>query len=221
MSRYAGVTTVIALLSACGHMGATPRPLYDGPARSAQEVAVLSGPVARVDGVDVSSRAPSFALLPGCHVVTLQSQIGEGGVSGAWSADIRNPVYAFRMRAGSSYSIDVHLLPGNHSVGTANVGSVKVVAIEQDSRGKKIASIEPARTQADIEACHAWAAREYGQPEQEGTPSSEEPAHVPERSADVPEQPAGSAEEPTGAAEEPADVPEQPAGAPIDPSKNP
>jgi hypothetical protein len=184
-------------------MGARTHPLYDGPTLPAQDVAVLSGPVAKVDGVDVSEQGAVFALLPGCHVVTLQSQIGEGGVSGAWSADVRKQVYAFRMKAGNSYVIDVRLLPGNHSVGTANVGSVKIVAVEQDGRGKKIGSIAPARGRADIEACHAWAAATYGQPEPGSEGSPAEPAGSKEPS-DEPAAPAGPAK---GAAAASGDVP--------------
>jgi hypothetical protein len=183
-------------------MGATPRPLYDGPTRTAQEVAMLSGPVAKVDGVDVSEQGAVFALLPGCHVVTLQSRIGEGGVSGAWSADVRKQVYAFRMKAGNSYSIDVRLLPGNHSVGTANVGSVKILAIEQDGRGKKIGTLAPARGRADIEACHAWAADAYGQAEPEGETSPAEP----KESGDVSAAPASTGKGATGAAAESGDA---------------
>lgn len=189
MNHLVAVVASVALWSACGHMGATPRPLYDGPTRTAQEIAMLSGPVAKVDGVDVSEQGAVFALLPGCHVVTLQSQIGEGGVSGAWSADVRKQVYAFRMKAGNSYVIDVRLLPGNHSVGTANVGSVKILAIEQDGRGKKIGSIAPARGRADIEACHAWAAAAYGQAE----PGSETSPAEPKASGDVSAAPASTA----------------------------
>jgi hypothetical protein len=158
MIRLAAILTGVALLAACGHMGTTPHPLYDGLARPAQEVAVLSGPIATVDGVDVSRQGTLFSLLPGCHLVVLQSQIGEGGVSGAWSADIPKRVYAFRMKAGNSYAIDASLLPGNHAVGTANVGGVKITAVEQDSRGKKVGTIAPARSEAEIESCQAWAA---------------------------------------------------------------
>jgi hypothetical protein len=139
-------------------MGPTPYALYPGPALSANEVAVLSGPVATVDGVDVSRQGTVFSLLPGCHVVMLQSEIGEGGVSGAWSEHIRRQAYVFHMRAGNSYVIDVRLLPGNHSVGTANVGGVKILAFEQDGSGKKLASIAPARKD-EIAACQAEATR--------------------------------------------------------------
>ena len=135
---------------------------------------MLSGPIATVDGVDVSHQGALFSLLPGCHVVVLQSQIGEGGVSGAWSVDIPRHVYAFRMTAGNSYVVNVRLLPGNHAVGTANVGGVKLTAVEQDSQGKQIGKIEPARGEEDIAACQAWAAGKYGQPE--AAPSPEEPA---------------------------------------------
>jgi hypothetical protein len=158
MHRLLLLAAIPGLATACGHVGAPPHPLYAGPTRPANELAMLSGPVAKVDGIDVSHLGALFSLAPGCHVVELQSSIGEGGVSGAWSADIPSHVYAFRMLAGRSYVIDLRLLPGNHGVGTANVGSVKIKAIEQDSQGNKLGNLTPVHGHADITACEEWAA---------------------------------------------------------------
>jgi hypothetical protein len=221
MIRLAATIAGIAFLSSCGHMSAAPSPLYEGPVRAARELAILSGPVAKVDGIDVSSRAASFSLLPGCHVVTLQSQIGEGGVSGAWSTDIRRRVFAFRMKAGHGYSIDVRLLPGNHSVGTANVGGVKVVAIEQDSQGKRIATIPPASGEADIEACQAWAAREERQSAHRAEASPEEAAAAAAGPTEVPAEPTAAPAEPTAAPAEPTAAPAEPAATPAESDDEP
>ncbi len=146
----------------CGHFGPASRPLYPGPARGDAEVARLAGPIAKVDGLDVSELGGVFALLPGCHVVEVRQKIGEGGVSGAWSTELRQTTYAFRMKAGSSYEIDVHLEPGNNSVGNANVGRAWVEAIERDARGQVVASILPARRPADLEACQRWEEEQTG-----------------------------------------------------------
>jgi hypothetical protein len=143
--------------ASCGHFGPVPHPLYPGPARPTEEVARLSGPVVTVDGANVSSLGSSFTLLPGCHVVELQPRIGEGSVSGAWSAEIRHAVYAFKMKAGHSYEIDVHLRAGNSSVGKGTVGGVKITAVERDPRGAVVGSTTPVRNSADAEACYAWA----------------------------------------------------------------
>lgn len=151
------IFVLVAIAAACGHFQPRAHPLYPGPARSAAELARLSGPIAKVDGADVSSLGGTFALLPGCHVVELRRKIGEGTVSGAWSADLRQTIYAFRMKAGQSYEIDIQLQSGNNaSVGNATVGSVSVQAVERDASGKTVAIIPPVRKNADIEACQVW-----------------------------------------------------------------
>jgi len=139
---------------ACAHFQAATYQLYEGPGRPTEEVARLGGPVATVDGVDVSRLGSSFALLPGCHVVVLKKKVGEGGVGGAWSADLGHIVYAFRMKAGHAYEIDIHTQPGNGGVGNANVGDVKIKAVERDLRGTSLGAVTPVRNQAEIEACH-------------------------------------------------------------------
>lgn len=143
--------------TACSHFQPAAHPLYPGPARPPGEVARLSGPVARVDGVDVSGQASSYTLLPGCHVVELQSRIGEGSLSGAWSAEVRHRFYAFKMQAGHSYEIDAQLQPGNYSLGTGTVGGVKIKAVERDARGSVLGAIAPVRTAAEARACRASA----------------------------------------------------------------
>jgi hypothetical protein len=143
--------------AACSHFQSVAQPLYAGPARPTEEVARLSGPVAIVDGVAVPDKASLFTLLPGCHVVELQPRIGEGSVSGAWSAEIRHRIYALKMTAGSSYEIDVQLQPGKDALGTGTVGGVKIKAVERDARGNTVGTFAPARSQAEIAACRASA----------------------------------------------------------------
>ena len=141
--------------AACAPLRSAPFPLYPPPVLAPAEVATLTGPIATVDGVEVPPK-PSYALLPGCHVVVLQSRIGEGGLSGAWSTEIRHPGYVFQMKAGHIYTIEVRLLPGsNLSVGTATVGGVKITAVEQDPSGRTLATIAPARNRATLAACAA------------------------------------------------------------------
>ena len=118
-------------------------------------MALLNGPIDSVDGTDVSRLGNSFALLPGCHVVGLPTRIGEGSVSGAWSVDLGRRFYAFRMQAGRSYIVEIHLQPGTDSVGTGTVGGVEITAVEKDAHGKTLRTIPPARGEADIAACQA------------------------------------------------------------------
>lgn len=146
----------LAGAGSCGHMRPAAHALYQGDVRPVEQLAHLQGPVAKVDGIDVSVFGSSFALLPGCHVVLLQARIGEGSEQGAWSADLQHVVYAFRMKAGNNYNIEVLLQRGNTSVGNSTVGDVKINAVERDAHGKKLGLIAPVRSQAEIDACQAW-----------------------------------------------------------------
>jgi hypothetical protein len=143
-------------VSGCAHMVPAPHPLYAGPARVEQELALLSGPVQAVDGIDVSNHGSLFSLLPGCHIVKLRSRIGEGDVGGAWSVDTHGRVYAFRMRAGHSYDIEVRLLPGKDGLGTSAVGGAEIKAIERDANGSRLQTVARVHGEADIESCRSW-----------------------------------------------------------------
>jgi hypothetical protein len=160
MPRIASTFALAAVLTiafaTCRHFQYDAHPLYEGDVRPAAEVAKLSGPIAKVDGVDVSHMGSLFALLPGCHIVELPTQLGEGTTSGAWSVNIGHVSYALAMKAGHFYVINTELLPGSSaSTGNASVGGVKVTAAERDADGKVIAKLAKVRSKADIESCQA------------------------------------------------------------------
>jgi hypothetical protein len=157
MTRVASTLALAGLIAAgsCRHFQADAHRLYEGEPRPPAEVARLGGPIAKVDGVDVSELGPLFALLPGCHIVELRSKIGEGTASGAWTEDIGRVVYAFQMKAGHMYVIDAELKAGGSasSVGNAGIGGIKLRAVEQDADGNVVAKLSKARTRADIQKC--------------------------------------------------------------------
>jgi hypothetical protein len=160
MTRIASTFALAALLTiafaTCRHFQYDAHPLYEGDVRPGAEVAKLSGPIAKVDGVDVSHLGSLFALLPGCHIVELPTQLGEGTSSGAWSANIGHVSFAFAMKAGRLYVIDTELQPGGSaSMGNAGVGGVKVTAVERDADGKAIAKLSRVHNKGDIESCRA------------------------------------------------------------------
>ena len=140
-----------AALSGCGHLGkAQPVPLYPNPdqPRPPESLAHLQGPIAKVDGVDVEPYGTVFDLLPGCHVVTLRRKVGEGGVSGAWMADLGTIIYPFHMRPGFLYTIDVSV-----RFRGASHGTMTIAAEERDASGALVSRVKPARRRQDIEAC--------------------------------------------------------------------
>lgn len=153
-STLAMVVTLTIAVATCRHFQYEAHPLYEGEPRPTADVAKLSGPVAKVDGMDVSHLGSLFALLPGCHVVELPTTLGQGTSTGAWSATIGHVSYAFAMKPGHLYVIETHTLPGNAaSVGNAVVGGVKVTAVERDSDGNLVAKLAQVRSRADVEKC--------------------------------------------------------------------
>jgi hypothetical protein len=149
---------LVSASSACSPIGRVRAfPLYPHPEhrRSPEAVAQLTGPVGQVDGVVVESLGTAFELLPGCHVVTLRRWIGEmssnGG--GAWSADLPTMVYAFRMRPGRLYAIDVDV-----RFRSSMYGTLKITAQERDGAGALLAEVNLVRSSQDVERCMAWGA---------------------------------------------------------------
>jgi len=52
-------------------------PLYPGVERPRERVGILMGPIAEVDGRNISGMGKSFALLPGCHSFRLVRTTGQ------------------------------------------------------------------------------------------------------------------------------------------------
>ena len=150
-SRHNGLAAAV-FLSSCIVSGGHPHPLYPGDARPAAEVARLFGPIAEVDGQDVSRMGKSFALLPGCHIVKLAEKTGEINTlsSGGYVATLPRLTYAFRMRAGLTYEIEVHA-----EVGSGPTGQITIRAWERDERGGAT-QLNPAGSSADVEDCQRW-----------------------------------------------------------------
>ena len=128
-------------------------PLYPNPGarRDPAKIARLTGIVATVDGVDVTSHGNTFDLAPGCHVVTLVRTIGQGGEDEPWTADVPRWVYAFRMTGGHVYVIESRV-----QMGTNQNGTVTVSAVERDGDGTIVGPVNPSRGAQDIQECREW-----------------------------------------------------------------
>ncbi len=193
----------LAGLMGCAHFGAVPEPdrLYSGPALPTEQVAILSGPVIKVDGVDVAHASSPFALLPGCHLVEGRASVSGDSQSGTWSAYLPRSQFALRMQAGRSYLIYVDR-QGNGS----EINALEMRGEEVDSSGKTLAVIKPMRSKADMVACQEWAARQPWPPQ---SPSAEPPSVSP--------QPAGQPSAPPPSAAPPSVPPQLGAGQPSPP----
>jgi hypothetical protein len=151
----AGKAFVIGLLlapAACG-LKAMPVPLYPHPEqrRPAEDVATLQGPIASVDDERVARKGRTFELLPGCHVVELTRDLGEGSDSGAWAAHLPRIVYALRMRPAHTYVI-AYQAENTSSM----VGRLTIKAFERSPSGQTT-RLSPAGSSTEIEACRRWA----------------------------------------------------------------
>jgi len=139
--------------ASCGSQRASGYPLYAkvGAGPGPDKVATLHGPVQTVDDVTVAGKGQTFELLPGCHVVTLQRNIGAGTASGAWAANVGHLVIAFAMRPAHRYVIAMEL-----EESSAPVGRYMIVAREKAPDGS-VTRLPFARSEADILDCKRWA----------------------------------------------------------------
>ncbi len=148
-----GVALVLAwAASACVGSDRRGVPLYTGGPRGSDEVAILVGPITRVDGVDVPTRGHAFELLPGCHIVEIGGK--EGALSpqyGGWIASFPHLTYAFEMQARATYKITFEVDP---SVGQPDNRPGQVVAREHDAQNR-VRVIPFARSAADIKLCQS------------------------------------------------------------------
>jgi len=160
-----GSSALLLVVGLAGCIGREGRgvPLYgDGQSlRPRGEVARLVGPIAYVDGRDVTSLGGTLELLPGCHVVEIGGRTGQVDIMrGGWAATLPNLGYAFRMQGGHSYVIELRHDP---TLGQGPQASGRIVAYEQDPEGSVI-YVPWVRGRAAVEACRQWTppARAHG-----------------------------------------------------------
>jgi len=96
----------------------------DGEPRPDHEVGVLMGPIAAVDGRDVSSiKGKSFALLPGCHSFRLLATTGHSDNVGDWAViSLPQGAFAIRVQAGHSYTFETTMHEPGGPVSTVSMG---------------------------------------------------------------------------------------------------
>jgi hypothetical protein len=110
-----------------------PYPLYPGGApRSNDDVGVVVGPIAVVDGQEVASKGQTFALLPGCHSLRLLKTTGEVNTSagGTYVAQLPQETMSIAIERGHYYFFEATL----HEVGSP-VMSGTIGFSDRDSDG--------------------------------------------------------------------------------------
>jgi hypothetical protein len=102
------LTLALGVVASCIFGGPPAYPLYVNPEhpRAPDEVAVFTGPLAAVDGVDVHDKGRVFALLPGCHAYTFLKEEGHFGHHGGRLIILPRGEYALMFEAGHTYSVE-------------------------------------------------------------------------------------------------------------------
>jgi hypothetical protein len=155
-SSALSVVVAVLLGPACIVHDGEPRPLYtkDQPPLPPEQTARLFGPIATVDGDNVSKQGRSFTLLPGCHIVRLLEKIGEINTSngGGFIGTIGHVVFALRMKAGYTYEIEASMPTGtNHPV-----NQMTIQAWERAADGSGATAIAPAKYGDELSDCRKW-----------------------------------------------------------------
>jgi hypothetical protein len=123
-------------------------------------VAQVMGPIATIDGRDLLGQGGWFELLPGCHVVELDSRVAADGyaLSGGvyLSGQFASTTYAMRMKAGARYVIRRDL-----SEGIGQTIRATLSAREEQADGTAT-DLVPAKSAEDIKACRDWASTALG-----------------------------------------------------------
>jgi len=153
--RVAALAALVGGAAGCLHHETAPAfALYPGPRLQHEQVALLIGPVASVDGSPVpQDGTTTFELLPRCHVVTTQTKLlaydnstatnPQGEVTGT----VPRQTYALDMRAGHSYVLERQV----QEVGGNSV-NVNLSARDVDPAGHST-NLSPARTLQELAAC--------------------------------------------------------------------
>jgi hypothetical protein len=144
-----GALALLLAAAGSGCLGvAHPAALYgNGDHLASDQVATLYGPIASVDGKDVSGKGRTFELLPGCHLVQLLRQVGDSSNTGSWSAHLPPYLFAIWMRPGRAYVISYQVQSNGGPTGTIYFDA------EERDRSGTVRRFGPARGQEDVERC--------------------------------------------------------------------
>jgi len=129
-------------------------PLYPNGATTRlprNQIAQVAGPIAKIDGQDMGDQSGPFDLLPGCHIVELDTRPPANAFalsSGAyWSGQFPQTTYAFRMQAGARYVIQRDLQTDGTGPGRV------VLSAREELPSGAVTDLFPVKSAADVTAC--------------------------------------------------------------------
>lgn len=141
-------TLAAACVSSGDSRGTALYPQSGGAPLAREQLATLSGHVAEVDGVDVTSLVPPYELLPGCHVVRTPERWGAVGTDMSMAAQTGMLPFALTMRAGHSYMVEVRT-----QMQTTIAGSLEIRAVESNATGEQTSVFAVERDPAVLDRC--------------------------------------------------------------------
>jgi hypothetical protein len=153
--RCTYLTLAIATLTLGCHPGveAPGVPLYPNAETTRlprTQIALVAGPIAKIDEKDVADQGGRFELLPGCHVVELDSRMVPDGnnLSGGmyWTGSFPRTIYAIHMKAGARYEIRRDIFADGQT------GRLVLSASEEEPGGA-MTELAPAKSAEEIKAC--------------------------------------------------------------------
>jgi hypothetical protein len=156
--RWAVLTLAAATLALGCHPGvdAPGVPLYPNGETvrlPRSQVALVAGPIAKIDEKDVADQGGRFELLPGCHIVELDRRLIADGntLSGGmyWTGSFPSTIYAIRAKAGNRYEIRRDIL-------SDGAGGRLVLSASEEAPGGAVTDLVQATSAQDITACKDW-----------------------------------------------------------------
>jgi len=98
-------------------------PLYQGVERPHDRVGILMGPIAEVDGKDISGKGKSFALLPGCHTFRLVRTTGQmDNAGGGYVTTLPQGMLWIMVERGHYYTFETTAHDSSGPVNTLSMG---------------------------------------------------------------------------------------------------
>jgi hypothetical protein len=129
-------------------------PLYPNAAAARlprNQVALVEGPIEKVDGQEVGDQGGRFELLPGCHVIELDRRAPADNYSLSNTSYLTGQLsivyYAIHMMAGGRYEIRRDV------VVDGQMGRITVSAREE-APGGAVTDLYPAKSAEELRSCH-------------------------------------------------------------------
>jgi hypothetical protein len=153
---WAFLVVAVATAPLACHPGADAPgvPLYPNAAATRlprNQVALVEGPIEKVDGQEVGDQGGRFELLPGCHVIELDRRSPADNYSlsntSYLTGQLSTVYYAMHMMAGGRYEIRRDVVVDGQT------GRI-VLSAREEAPGGAVTDLFPAKSADELRSCH-------------------------------------------------------------------